>query len=198
MKEDKDSWSNFLRHLKKRGLKGIKLIISDKCLGLLESIPDFYPEAKWQRCMVHFMRNIKTAVPRGKSREVFMMLKAIYSQENREEALNEAKTVAEKMEEMKLKKASKILLNGIEETLSYYSFPSENWRRIRTNNVLERINREIKRSTKAVGAFPDGHSALMLVAARLRHIASSDWSDNRYLNMEHLREMEKLEEIRSA
>ena len=198
MKEDKDSWSNFLRHLKKRGLKGIKLIISDKCLGLLESIPDFYPEAKWQRCMVHFMRNIKTSVPRGKSREVFMMLKAIYSQENREEAINKAKTVSEKMKEMKLKKASKILLKGIEETLSYYSFPSEHWRRIRTNNVLERINREIKRRTKAVGAFPDGDSALMLVAARLRHIASSDWSNKRYLNMEHLREMEKLEEIQSA
>ena len=75
------------------------------------------------------------------------------------------------------------------ETLTYMDFPVEHWMRIRTNNTLERINREIKRRTKVVGTFPDGESALMLVCARLRHVASSDWGMKRYLNMDHLKSM---------
>ena len=81
------------------------------------------------------------------------------------------------------------------ETLTYMDFPAEHWTRIRTNNVLERINREIKRRTKVVGTFPDGESALMLVCARLRHITSSVWGAKRYLNMEHLRSMEREKEM---
>ena len=69
-------------------------------------------------------------------------------------------------------------------------FPSEHWSRIRTNNMLERVNRELKRRTRAIGAFPDGQSALMLVCARLRHVAASEWGTKRYMNMDHLREME--------
>ena len=70
------------------------------------------------------------------------------------------------------------------------SYPTEHWNRIRTNNTIERVNREIKRRTRAIGAFPDGQSALMLVCARLRHVAASDWGSKRYLNMYHLFEME--------
>ena len=69
-------------------------------------------------------------------------------------------------------------------------FPSQHWTRIRTNNMLERVNREIKRRTRAIGAFPDGNSALMLVCARLRHVAGSAWGEKRYMNMEHLIELE--------
>lgn len=79
---------------------------------------------------------------------------------------------------------------GIEETLTYMDYPSEHWNRIRTNNTTERVNREIKRRTKAIGAFPDGQSALMLVCARLRHVAATDWGSKRYLNMDHLFELE--------
>lgn len=86
-------------------------------------------------------------------------------------------------------KASQKVLESIEETLTYMDFPVEHWMRIRTNNTLERINREIKRRTKVVGSFPDGESALMLVCARLRHVASSDWGTKRYLNMDHLKSM---------
>ena len=78
----------------------------------------------------------------------------------------------------------------MEQTLSYYDFPSAHWRRIRTNNPLERIMREIRRRTNVVGAFPDRNSALMLVAARLRHIAGTRWSTKRYLNMDLLKELE--------
>jgi putative transposase len=85
-KEDKESWTRFLRHLKSRGLKGVKLFVSDKCLGLVESLTDFYPDAQWQRCVVHFYRNVFTAVPKGKVKEVAAMLKAIHAQEDRQAA----------------------------------------------------------------------------------------------------------------
>ena len=76
--------------------------------------------------------------------------------------------------------------DGIEETLTYYDFPSEHWTRIRTNNVIERLNREIRRRTRVVGTFPDGNSALMLVCARLRHVAGTQWGSKKYMNMKHL------------
>lgn len=90
---------------------------------------------------------------------------------------------------MKLNKAAEKVESGIEETLTYMSFPTEHWTRIRTNNTLERINREIKRRTKVVGSFPDGEFALMFVCARLRHVTGSEWGTKRYLNMEYLTSM---------
>lgn len=162
-KEDKASWGEFLRYLKKRGLKGVELFISDKCLGLIESLGEFYPKAQWQRCVVHFYRNVFTVVPKGKIKEVVTMLKAIHAQEDKKEAMKKASSVVEKLKVLKLGRAAEIVREGIEETLRYYQFPSEHWRRIRTNNPLERIMREIRRRTAVVGCFPDGNSALMLV-----------------------------------
>jgi putative transposase len=187
-KEDKASWAGFLRHLKERGLKGVELITSDKCLGLVESLGEFYPEALWQRCVVHFYRNVFTVVPKGKVKEVAAMLKAIHAQEDMEEAIRKATIVAEKLEKMKLARAANTIREGIKETLSYYRFPREHWRRIRTNNPLERIMREIRRRTNVVGCFPDGNSALMLVAARLRHIAGTKWGLRQYLKMDRIEE----------
>ena len=189
-KEDKESWRSFLRILKERGLSGVQLFVSDKCLGLLEALGDFYPDARWQRCVVHFYRNVLTMVPRGKMKEVSAMLKAIHAQEDREAALEKARAVVSKLEGMRLSKAADLVRNGIEETLSYYEFPREHWRSIRTNNPLERVIREIRRRTRVVGCFPDGRSALMLVAARLRHIAGTKWGNRRYLNMSRLAEQE--------
>ena len=87
---------------------------------------------------------------------------------------------------MKLKEAAKKVEDGIEETLTYCDFPSEHWTRIRTNNMIERLNREIRRRTRVVGTFPDGNSALMLVCARLRHVAGTQWGNKKYMNMKHL------------
>ncbi len=190
-KEDHESWLGFLRHLKRRGLSGVQLVTSDKCLGLVEALGECFPDAKWQRCIVHFYRNVMTATPRGRMRDVVSMLKAIHAQEDRAEARAKAKTVAKKLRAMKLTKAAEIVSEGVEETLSYYGFPSEHWRRIRTNNPLERIMREIRRRTRVVGAFPDGKSALMLVAARLRHIAGTKWGLRKYLAMELLEKEKK-------
>jgi len=187
-KEDAESWREFLRHLKVRGLKGLKLVISDKCLGLLEVLGEFYPEALWQRCVVHFYRNVLTAVPRGKMRIVSDMLKAIHGQEDRESALAKSQVVAVKLSEMGLGKASRTVSEGAEETLRYMNFPREYWLRLRTNNPLERIMREIRRRTRVVGCFPDGKSALMLVAARLRYIQSTRWGSKVYLSMNLMKE----------
>jgi len=188
-KEDKEGWLGFLRHLKERGLKGVRLIVSDKCLGVVESLGEVYPEALWQRCMVHFYRNVFTVVPRGKAREVAAMLKAIHAQEDRAAAEEKAKAVAVKLDSMRLPKAAELVKSGIGETLTYYSFPREHWRRIRTNNPLERVLREVRRRTRVVGCFPDGKSALMLAAARLRHVAGTRWGTKRYLKMEWLAEV---------
>jgi transposase-like protein len=185
-KEDKESWKKFLRHLKDRGLKGVKLIISDKCLGLVENLGDFYPKADWQRCIVHFYRDVMSETPHDKMPLVMPMLKAIHAQEDKVEARKKSKNVVEKLRVMKLNKAANIVESGIEETLTYMAYPQSHWRKIRTNNPLERIMREIKRRTRVVGVFPDGNSALMLVCARLRYVAGSKWGLKRYMNMELL------------
>jgi transposase-like protein len=188
-KEDAESWRSFLRHLKERGLSGVQLFITDKCLGLVEALAEFYPEAAWQRCVVHWYRNVMTAVPQGKVREVVAMLKAIHAQEDRPSAEQKAGLVVEKLEGMRLAKAAAIVREGVAETLSYMAFPREHRRCIKTNNPLERLNREVRRRTRVVGAFPDGQSALMLVAARLRHTAGTRWGLRRYLDMNKLKEM---------
>lgn len=108
-KEDRTSWRTFLRHLKERGLKGTRLFISDKCLGLIEALGEVYPDSKWQRCVVHFYRNVFTAVPRGKMRLVAAMLKAIHGSEDLESARRKAVEVAEKLREMKLARAAEIV-----------------------------------------------------------------------------------------
>jgi transposase-like protein len=191
VKEDTQSWRNFLRHLKQRGLGGVRLLISDKCLGLVEAVGEFYPEATWQRCMVHWYRNVMSVVPKGKLKEVVAMLKAIHAQEDRQAAGDKAQAVAEKLDALRLSQAATIVRAGVAETLSYMAFPREHWVRIRTNNVLERIMREIRRRTRVVGNFPDGKSAVMLVAARLRHIAGTRWGKRVYLDMERLREVKQ-------
>ena len=170
-KEDKAGWSGFLKHLKERGLRGVRLIISDACLGLAESAAEFFPEAASQRCIVHWYRNIFSHVPSTKVREVAAMLKAIHASEDVAAAREKALQVIEKLRGLRLTKAAELMEAAFEETLTYYAFPEEHWRRLRTNNPLERILREIKRRTRVVGAFPDGQSALNLAAASLRHIA---------------------------
>ena len=194
MKEDKASWVSFLQWLRGRGLEGVKFIVGDKCLGMLEAVGEVFPDAKYQRCVVHFYRNVFTVTPNKRVKEVAKMLKAIHAQEDKAAALEKAKAVEEKLRGMRLSKAADKVRDSIQETLTYMGFPEEHWMRIRTNNTLERINREIKRRTKVVGTFPDGESALMLVCARLRHVASSSWGSKRYLNMEHLNSMILSEE----
>ncbi|MBO6614091.1 MAG: IS256 family transposase [Roseitalea sp.] len=182
-KEDKAGWSTFLRHLADRGLCGVQLIVSDACRGLVESAAEHFPDAQWQRCVVHFYRNVFSLVPAGKVRDIARMLKAIHAQESRQAATEKMMAVIAELRAMRLAKAADLLEEHGEETLTYYGYPDSHWLKLRTNNPLERIMREIRRRTRAVGAFPDGKSCLNLAAARLRHIAGTQWSTRRYMNM---------------
>ena len=186
MKEDAECWKHFLVWLKERGLEGVKLIVGDKCLGMCNAVAEVFPEAKYQRCTVHFYRNVFSVIPRKHTREVSRMLKAIHAQESKEAARKKAKDVVEQLRAMKLKEAAKKVEDGIEETLTYMDFPSQHWLKIRTNNVIERMNREIRRRTRVVGTFPDGKSALMLVCARLRYVSGKEWGSKRYLCMKYM------------
>ena len=192
-KEDKSGWSAFLRHLVDRGLKGVQLVISDACRGLLESVADFLPEARYQRCMVHFYRNVFSHVPSTRVREVSHMLKAIHAQESREAADKKAQAIVEDLRATKMGKAADLVEQAVHETLTYYGFPVIHWQKIRTNNPLERIMKEIRRRTRVVGAFPDGQSCLNLAAARLRHIAGTTWSAKCYMNMRPLYQQQQSE-----
>lgn len=190
-KEDKSGWQTFLRSLKNRGLKGVQLVVSDKCIGLVSSVEELFPDAAWQWCTVHFYRDVWKDVPSGKVKEVAAMLKAIHAQEDLEASRQKVTLVVEKLREMKLHKAAEQVEQTGEETLRYLNFPREHWRSIKTNNPLERIMREIRRRTRVVGAFPDGESAVMLAAARLRHMSGTKWGSRRYLAMGRLQELHR-------
>ena len=133
----------------------------------------------------------ETATLEGALQNVAKMLKAIHAQESKKAAREKAKAVAADLRAMKLPEAAKKVESGIEETLTYCDFPTEHWTKIRTNNAIERLNREIRRRTRVVGAFPDGNSALMLVCARLRHVAGTQWGCKKYMNMKHLEALEQ-------
>ena len=190
MKEDSASRLDFLRHLRERGLKGSKLFIGDKNFDLLAAVNTVFSEAKYRRYTVHFYQNVFTVVPRGKVKLVAAMLKAIHAQEDPKAAEEKAEAVIQRLNEMKLFEAAKKVRDSVGETLTHMMFPREHWKKIRSNNAIERLNREIRRRTRVMGAFPDGHSALMLVCARLRYMESSMWGQKKYMNMKHLKNME--------
>ena len=188
MKEDKASWEQFIRSMIERGLKGVRLVVGDRCAGLVATVGEMLPQARYQRCMVHFMRNVLSKVPPTHREWASAALKAIFAMESRASALAKAEEVAREMESRRLKAAASCLREGIGETTTYLldEYPPEHRRRIRTNNMIERLNREIRRRTRVVGSFPDGRSALMLVCARIRYVTANDWSSRRYLNMSRL------------
>ena len=188
MKEDSESWREFIKGMLARGLKGVRLVTGDRCAGLVAAVNELLPGARYQRCMVHFERNILAKVNPKNRDWAADALKAIFSMESRDKALEKAESVAKDMEARKLREAAKCLREGIGETTTYLldDYPREHRRRIRTNNMIERLNREIRRRTRVVGGFPDGNSALMLICARIRHVTANEWSTRRYLDMSRL------------
>ena len=142
----------------------MRLFISDKCLGLVEALGEFYPEAAWQRCMVHWYRNVFTVVPKGKVKEVAAMLKAIHAQEDRQAAREKAQAVVEKLEAMQLAKAAAIVRDGVDETLSYMAFPREHWTRHSHEQRAGADHAGDSPADARGGQLPGRHQRLMLVA----------------------------------
>lgn len=188
MKEDRDSWERFVRSMIERGLKGVRLVVGDRCAGLVATVGSMLPKARYQRCMARFMRDVLSKTPPTHREWASAALKAIFAMESRESALAKAEQVAMEMESRRLKAAANCLREGVGETTTYLldEFPDGHRRRIRTNNMIERPDREIRRRTRVVGGFPDGNSALMLICARIRHVTANEWSTRRYLDMSRI------------
>ena len=181
--ESSECWREFLSWLKSRGLRSVRMFTGDKAAGMVGSIAEVFPEAAYQRCTVHFYRNVLARVPKSRRPRVAAMLKAVHAMESHEASEAKALAVADELESMRLGEAAKVVRDGYDETLTYTRFPREHWRRIRTNNAIDQLNREIRRRTRVVGTFPDGGSALMLVTARLKYVAGSEWGSRRYLDV---------------
>ena len=181
--ESSGRWRDLPSWLRSRGLHGVRMAVGDKAAGMVGSIAEVLPDAAHRRRTVRFYRNVLARVPKPGRAAVAAMLKAIHAMESREAAEAKALAVADELERMRLGEAARVVRGGSPETLAYTAFPREHWRRIRTNNAIERLNREIRRRTRVVGTFPDGRSALMLVAARLKYVAESEWGSRRYLDV---------------
>ena len=181
--ESGECWRDFPSWLKSRGLRGVRMFTGDKAAGMVGALAEVFPDAAYRRRAAHFYRNVFSKAPKSKRKLVAGMLKAIHAQESYEASEEKALRVADDLESMRLKEAAKVVRYGYAETLTRTRFPMERWRRIRTNNAIERLNREIGRRTRVIGTFPDGRSALMLVAARLKYVADSEWGSRRYLDV---------------
>ena len=188
MREDAASRERFFRSMIERGLRGVRPVVGDRCAGLVSTVNSMLPNARYQRCMVHFMRNVLSKTPPSHREWASAALKAIFAQENRESAMAKAGTVAGETEERKLKAAANRLRGGVGETAACLlpGFPANHGIKLRTDNMVERLNKEIRRRTRVVGGFPDSNSALMLVCAGIRYVTSRSWSDRRYMDMSRL------------
>ena len=186
--ESSECWRDFLSRLRSRGLHGVRMVVGDKASGMVGSIAEAFPEAAHRRRTVHFHRNVLARVPRSGRAAVAAMLKAVHAVESREAAEAKALAVADELGRMRLGEAARVVRAGYAETLTCTGFPREHWARIRADNAIERLNREVRRRTRVVGTFPDGKSALMLVTARLKHVAESEWGSRRYPDVTLLEE----------
>ena len=188
LEESKESYRQLFEGLKERGLKRPFLVVSDAHKGLVAAIRDCFPGASWQRCKVHFMRNILAHVPHKEKDRFASLLKGIWLTTDIKAAKQRAKDLADEYR-TKCPKAIETLEDGLEDALTYLSFPSLDARKVSSNNMLERLNKEIRRRTRVVGIFPNPESYLRLVTAYLMEY-SEDWSVTRaYLSEESLQSL---------
>jgi putative transposase len=186
--EEESFWKAFLRGLVERGLKGVELVISDAHQGLQKAIQVALVGAAWQRCRVHFMRNVLAHVPKADKSIVAAAIRTIFAQRNEEAARQQLGEVVRAMEP-RWSKAAKVLAGGEEEVLTYMGFPQEHWTRIYSTNPLERLNKEVKRRTNVVGIFPNTDAVLRLVGSVLLEIHEEWQVGRRYFSQESMRKM---------
>ncbi len=180
--EDEVFWTAFLRSLKKRGLAGVQLVISDAHAGLKAAIARVLQGAAWQRCRVHLMRNLLATVPKGQAEMVAALIRTIFAQPNADKTRSQLRQVATSLER-NFPKAAALLADAEHDVTAYATFPRAHWRKIWSTNPLERVNKEIKRRTNVVGVFPNDASVIRLVGAVLAEV-HDDWqvADRRYLS----------------
>lgn len=188
--EEQAFWLEFLRSLVARGLHGIQLVISDAHEGLKAALGQGFSGATWQRCRVHCLRNLLAHVPQGDKAMVAAAVRTIFAQPNRQAAGQQLQEVVHALEG-RWSGAARTLLEAEEDVLAYMAFPQEHWTRIYSTNVLERLNKEVKRRTDVVGVFPDVPSVIRLVGAVLLEIDDEWQIERRYFSLES---MQKLKE----
>jgi len=184
--EEQAFWLAFLRSLLKRGLKSVQLVISDAHEGLKRAINQVFTGASWQRCRVHFMRNLLARIPHKDKQAVADVVRLIFDQPSHQSAADQLHQLVQKMNPI-YPKAAALLLDAETDILVYKTFPKEHWRRIHSTNMLERLNKEVKRRTKVVGVFPDQSSVIRLVGTLLME-TDDDWraTQRKYFSLESM------------
>jgi putative transposase len=181
-------WLDFLRPLGRRGLQGVQLVISDAHEGLKAAIQQVFTGATWQRCRVHFMRNVLAHIPKGSKSVVAAALRTIFAQPDGEAAGEQLQEVVKALRP-RWPKAAELVAEAENDILAYMNFPEEHWTRIYSTNPLERLNKEVKRRTNVVGIFPDEASVIRLVGAVLME-TSDEWQvSRRYFSQESMKKL---------
>jgi len=189
-RESQSSWKEFCLQLKTRGLSGVELVISDDHAGLRKAIGEIFPEAAWQRCYVHFLRNALDYLPRKANNDCMTELRWIYDRRSIEEARQDLAAWLRKWA-AQYPKLCDWVEGNIEETLTFYRLPRQHHKNLKSTNLLERLNEEIKRRTLVVRIFPNVAACLRLVRALAVEMHENWIEATRYLNMEYLKEHKK-------
>jgi len=191
--EDHQFWTSFLRGLVKRGLKGVRLVISDAHEGLRTAIAKVLHEASWQRCRVHFMRNVLSVVPKQAQDAGAAIVRTIFAQPDHASAMDQLHEVA-RMLSSKFPQVAELLEDAAEDVLAHLHFPREHRRRLHSTNPLERLHKEIKRRTRVVGIFPTRDSLMRMVGTLLAE-QDDEWqvSDRRYFSAGSMAKVDAVE-----
>ena len=191
--EDHVFWTHFLRGLVKRGLKGVMLVISDAHEGLRGAVAKVLSEACWQRCRVHFMRNLLSLIPRDAQGPVATLVRMIFAEPDHASAMTKLREVARVLQ-ARFPQAAELLEDASEDLLSHLHFPPEHRRRLHSTNPLERLHKEIKRRTHVVGIFPNRAALLRLVGTLLAE-QDDEWqvADRRYFSVGSMQRIGELE-----
>jgi putative transposase len=189
-RESQSSWKEFCLALKQRGLQGVELVISDDRAGLRKAIAEVFAEAVWQRCYVHFLRNALDYLPRKADNDCMTELRWIYDRRSIEEARQDLAAWLKKWSN-RYPRLCEWVEGNIEETLTFYRLPRQHHKNLKSTNLLERLNEEIKRRTLVVRIFPNLAACLRLVRALAVEMHENWIEATRYLNMEYLKEHKK-------
>ena len=195
-RESQSSWKDFLVRLKDRGLHGVEFVVSDDHAGLKKALTEVLTEAAWQRCYVHFLRNALDYLPRKADDDCLQELRWLYDRRDLTEAQRDLAAWLAKWS-AKYPKLTNWVEDHIGETLTFYRLPRAHHKHLKSTNMLERLNEEIKRRTRVVRIFPNTESCLRLVRALCVETHEAWLEDNRYLNMALLAE-QRRERLRAA